>query len=48
MAAEEWAVAVPQTPGMEAANTSGDGRRFVNEWLTAVGVDSEGTPAEGI
>ena len=41
MAAEDWAVAVPQTPGMEAADTSGDGRRFVNEWLAAIGVEEE-------
>ena len=39
MAAEDWAVAVPQTPGMEAAETPGNGRRFVTEWLTAIGVE---------
>ena len=36
MAAEDWAVVVPQTPEMAAAETAGDGRRFVQGWLAAI------------
>ena len=41
MAAEDWAVVVPQTPEMAAAETAGDGRRFVQGWLAAIGVEEE-------
>ena len=41
MAAEDWAVAVPQTPQMEAGESAGDGRRFVQEWLAALGIETE-------
>ena len=41
MAAEEWAVAVPETPQMEAAEEAGDGRSFVQEWLAALGIETD-------